>query len=385
MNNLIVIANEENKDEMVERAQMQYKTRKVMGEAYDERIARQILIQTLEEYQYALSASVPDSPIGRKQKANLLIPNDEYNAKNKTILNLSRIRDEYDMADITVPWQSVARDKAELLEYDLIRCRMLYSVMFGQIGDKLLNMTYDELTKLDDDFLSGTITMSARKLLQAMGSQRPNEDELTEALDKLGSMERIHGRLRVDGTDMLYKLVVGMWHDPTHGTIAFAMPYGRALARELAKEYVKNIEQQKEKNVKHITPKPIHSDLISGKICKEKNKKAIDIVVEIVKLIERTGPKGVPNISVREIVMRNPYLSYDFERMDRHSFSTNLQRAFSKAREMLDKYTRLREKYKNLQIPDMDHIGIRDMDKNNPTILKFKHGGLTKKKNDAIK
>ena len=89
------------------------------------------------------------------------------------------------------------------------------------------------------------------------------------------------------------------------------------------------------------------------RLASARNKKAVEIVTVIVALVESTGRKGIPHISVYTIIERCPSLKEAICRYKTdHDKSQLLRRSFSAAWVYLRKYTNLQEKY-NIVIPDL--------------------------------
>ena len=100
-----------------------------------------------------------------------------------------------------------------------------------------------------------------------------------------------------------------------------------------------------------------HADIINTSITKERNKRSVEIVFAIVTMIEQSKDENV-FISVQEIFDRSPQLAEALKNTIRTSNkNTLLKRAFSKAYELLEKQTTLKERYPNMVFSE-EFLGI---------------------------
>ena len=88
-------------------------------------------------------------------------------------------------------------------------------------------------------------------------------------------------------------------------------------------------------------------------LAKEQNKKAVEIVCIVVATIESAGNGNTPHISARTIVERNQLLKRSLQNSNNPSNKNKLlDRAFSKAWELLVTKTDIKDKYPNMILPD---------------------------------
>lgn len=149
--------------------------------------------------------------------------------------------------------------------------------------------------------------------------------------------------------------VVYWGYDDISNTHLMTCPYFEKLIPaiyELSLQKAKDEYKRKKNKPNEILPKPSHSFMINANILSEKNKRAVEIVFIIITLIEQAG-KNVPHISAQTILERNPALKAAVDASkSSNSKNTQLKRAFWKAWELLSTKTYLKEKYKNIQLPD---------------------------------
>lgn len=89
-----------------------------------------------------------------------------------------------------------------------------------------------------------------------------------------------------------------------------------------------------------------HSYLIKSSIVKERNKRAVEIVMVVVTTIEQSG-KNTPHLKANTIIDRIPQLKKTYNDTPVKHKNRVLARAFKKAWELLETQTNLR---KNIQI-----------------------------------
>lgn len=143
-------------------------------------------------------------------------------------------------------------------------------------------------------------------------------------------------------------------YDETTNTLAFSSPYMNWLIKNIYNVSIRKNKKGEAMVKKTGEPQLLasHSYLIKSSIGKERNKKAVEIVSIVVSLIEQTK-KGVPHITAGMIVEQNPLLKKSIEEATSTSNQNNiLKRAFTKAWELLESQTDLKQKYPNIQLPD---------------------------------
>ena len=155
------------------------------------------------------------------------------------------------------------------------------------------------------------------------------------------------------GNDILPVLVF-MGNDVDKNIIRFSSPYMVRVIQDIYKASIRKSKvdlpiTDKQGNVLTL---PSHSYLIKSSITKEKNKKAVEIVFIIVTLIEQAG-NNVPHIKAETIVERNTQLKESLMASKSTSDKNKkLNRAFTKAWELLRTQTDLLNTYKNIVLPD---------------------------------
>ena len=196
-----------------------------------------------------------------------------------------------------------------------------------------------------------------------MGKGRNISAEDTILLrNKVGAFQTLYGVIR----DPKYPkrigsalpLLVSLGYDDTTNTIRFSSPYMLRLIQTL---YDVTVRRSKLRLKKMNEPEKFliseHADIINTSITKERNKRSVEIVFAIVTMIEQSKDENV-FISVQEIFDRSPQLADALKNTIRTSNkNTLLKRAFSKAYELLEKQTTLKERYPNMVFSE-EFLGI---------------------------
>jgi len=176
----------------------------------------------------------------------------------------------------------------------------------------------------------------------------------------MGAMEKLKKVIGiVDGgkksADILPALLSCEYRKDTN-TIRFASPYIARVIKEIHKACIRTDQSgnpvlNKNGGMQRL---PAYSYLVSISIEKERNRKAVEIVIIITALIEQAG-KNIPHIRAKTIVGRSSLLKESL----RDSYTQNkdavLRRSFSKAWELLRTKTRLSDVYKDLELPDPEN------------------------------
>lgn len=345
--------------------QKPYRTKKRMDLTSQKPITHYLAVQTLKRFEYALTILPNNAP---QNEAHVIELTDEWLSQKQDVINLSTF-DIFQQLDLS----KLSKEKAALLEQDLLGARMLYSVIMGDIREELERMSDAELAHLHTTrYIYDITTVSARELLQAMGYESPNELSMQIAEKKMQALDRVYGCMTINNEQILHRLLVSLTYNITRGTITFIAPYARALAIEVMKaSIVYDVDDKPVKYKGRYKHKPYETRFIYSEIYAEKNKRAVEIVIVIDSLIEKAGPNSTPNISVQTIIDRCPTLSYDMDHACNKTLSTIIKRAFKRAGELLITHTDLYNQYEDLQIPDLSKVSIKKLKE----VLYFTHRG----------
>lgn len=263
------------------------------------------------------------------------------------------------------------KTKEGIADIDLSMLRIFYSIILTRFEAS----GYTELKEV--------LTMSVPTLAEFMGLQSNiNKKDIDRIIEKTQSYHNIIGVL--NGTrngrpaQSLFPVLNFEGYNSRNNTIKFSSPYMNYVINTVYKLSIRKSKNGKELLKKNGEPLrvPTHSYLIDSSIVKERNKVAVENVVIIVTLIEQAG-NNIPRIKASTIVERNVQLEY---RLEKSKNATQLlRRTFIRTWELLRENTRIKEVYKNIQLPDpKDPAAIPTMSTLNKMVFSFPHEGKIK-------
>lgn len=247
----------------------------------------------------------------------------------------------------------------------------LLSELFGVILYKFLedgskNECKDEEFTVYYPDLAGRFRKSKAKKKKSNGNvsndNKQKNEEVTTAdwksesaavlNDNMALFERIAGVINA-GTpnQFILPVLTDYGYDPVSNTFHFRSPYMTKLISEIHRASIK-----KDKNgkpvIKNGKPQmsPAYSFLVNREIARERNKKAVEIVLIVVALIERAG-SFKPHIKAKNIIERTCLLNQSLKGQNTSNKNLLLKRAFSKAWELLGTKTALKNVYTDIQFP----------------------------------
>lgn len=232
---------------------------------------------------------------------------------------------------------------------DLPLLRMFYSIILSDF----------EANSKQLGIVNETVKVYVPDLAALLGKGRNiSKNDIKAIIDKTSSFQTIYGIFKdpqkTNGIGTAMPLLVWLGYDENENTIKFASPYMTELIKRIY-----NVSIRRDENGTPLLKKDgfpqlnaSHSYLIKSSIVKERNKRAVEIVMIVVTTIEQAG-SFKPHIKARTIIERNQQLK---DALDKTETVSNknilLKRAFSKAWELLDTQTTLREKYPTIKLPD---------------------------------
>lgn len=191
-------------------------------------------------------------------------------------------------------------------------------------------------------------------LAKSLGKPKPNKNDI-EALNRdMELLKKIVGVIKKGDTSTdILPLLESYRYDPGTNTFCFSSPYMGKLISEIHNDSIR-----KDKNGKAVLKKngepqmqPAYSFLVDIRIAKERNRRAVEIVLVVVTLVEQAG-KHIPNIRAETIIGRTDLLSRSLQGQATNHKNVILRRSFKKAWELLRTKTSLSTIYKDIKLPD---------------------------------
>lgn len=266
--------------------------------------------------------------------------------------------------------------KDNIEDFNLPMLRVFYAIILNKF-----QKTWKEDRSVDE-----VLTFYYPDLARQLGkSSNISQEHINSIISTILSFQNIMGIIDKGkrGNDILPVLVF-LGNDTETNTIKFASPYMVRVIQDVYKASIRKSKIGLPILNKDGSPKllPSHTYIPNLKLGKERNQKAVEIVCIIMTTIEQAG-NHVPHISARTIVERNLLLKQSIDNTERMSNkNTYLERAFSRAWQLLRTHTDVLKKYKNIQIPDpkdkdfkakyIPTMGTLDM------VFKFPHEGKIK-------
>lgn len=195
-------------------------------------------------------------------------------------------------------------------------------------------------------------------LAKRTGKAHPGAKDIgavTSAMDRLGNVVGIVDNGR-KGSDIL-PVLSAHEYDKNTNTVRFASPYMARVINEIDRARIRKGKDGRpamNKNGK-VRTLPAYSYLVDISIEKERDKKAVEIVMIIVTLIEQAGSKGTPHIKAGTVIERSSLLKKSLQGPSTQKKDTVLRRSFSKAWELLRTKTKLSSVYRDIRLPDPEN------------------------------
>lgn len=270
---------------------------------------------------------------------------------------------------------------AAAAKLDLMLLRALYSVILLELQKELTTLEAMQTALNDPQYIIHSIRIYIPELMKKLGyaTARSKATE-TAILSKIRAFSNVLGVTKTKNSeDLTYKrytlVMIIMDEDEASNTVLLSSPYINQLIMRVMLASVKKDRNKRPMLKKNGAPQmhPAYSSLVRMSIGNEKNKRAIEIVCEIVKLIEQCGSgHGTPNIKIITLIQKCPDLKIVIDNPDVSTANKNntLRRTFKKVWELLETKTRLKEAYNDIQFPTL----IPTMTKLD-TVVKFPHNG----------
>lgn len=249
--------------------------------------------------------------------------------------------------------REINKDKDVPIEaIDLPLLRMFYSIILSDFEQNTKKL----------GVVNEIVTVYVPDLAAILGKKRNlSKNDITSIIEKTSSFQTIYGVIkdpdRPNGIGTAVPLLVWMGYDAESNTIRFASPYMTRLIKRIYNVSIRKDRKGSPHLKKDGTPllEVSHSYLIKSSIVKERNKRAVEIVMVVVTTIKQSG-KNTPHLKANTIIERIPQLQRAFNKTKTTSNKNLLlSRTFKKAWELLESQTKLRDKYPNITLPDSNN------------------------------
>ena len=248
-------------------------------------------------------------------------------------------------------------DLAQILDpdcsgHDLWILRLVYTIIADSLAEQFRDGT------LAEDVIGHTVRVRLPELTRAIcGQQNYSGDQLAAIRQKLETLTHGIGILYESANgeqwENRYPLLLWMGTEDRRNTVSLCSPYLNMLLLRLMEASRRTGGRGQILTKKNGAPlmDASHSYLIRTTICKERNKRAAEIVRIVCILIEQAG-SSTPNISARTILRRHAELSDALNAIEKPSNRNRLLKTtFLKAWELLRTQTRLTEVYRDIELP----------------------------------
>lgn len=168
-------------------------------------------------------------------------------------------------------------------------------------------------------------------------------------------------------------------YDAITNTIYFSSPYMAKVIQRIRESSIRKNRKGETLLKKNGKPQmlPAYSYLVDASIAKERNRKAVEVVLILVALIEQTG-KNIPHIRVKTIINKTCLLERSLRGQSTGNRNNMLRRTFSKAWELLRSKTSLCSTYKDIQLPDPEDPECIPTCSTLDRVFSFPHAGKGK-------
>lgn len=318
-----------------------------MNKNFSKIIPEKIPIITFDKYEYALSFYKGDS---KKELNAFLIAIDEEVFK------------QMDFCEGKVFVEDI-NGKSTLVED---------TELITQIDLALLNIIYGFFLKYaeEDGYIKipEKIEIFLPDLLRKMG-RRTNlsVDQFESFAKRMNLTGSIIGYLKRNGDDTFLKVIDDWQYDGPSKTVTITSFYMANLIEDIISQ-----SRRKDKYGRLIMKKdgnylynPSHSYLLPISILSEKNKLAVECLMNIIKTLEKGGLKGsrTVNISASTIIKRSPGFQERLKKMTSNHCQRLIDTTFQKVWELFDKFIASSEKYAGIIYEKKQVVRLHELDK----------------------
>lgn len=341
-----------------------YRTRSKAGEDVTRNLPTHVPTPTLTNYEYATSLNRE----GNAYLIQIMMSMDKLEYKNGKLYFKGdlKVASEAELKKIA----EISKKKKDNNNTDESNSKIeSINLPFLRFYYGMLTKEYEISIEKNEDIPDVT-TFYLPDLAEARGLGRNiNEKTIQAIIDDISGFHNIAGIMHINRNgridENIFPVLVFMGYDAGKNTISISSPYLLRIVKGLYHASIKKDKNGKQKVSRGgiVQRIPINSYLVKSEILKERNKTAVENVFLIVTGIEKAGGNGY-NIAAKTLIERNPQLK---ERLkSSKNPSRVLRTCFKKTWELLSTMTDLKEKYKNIRLPnpndpaDIPTIGTLD-------------------------
>ncbi len=240
----------------------------------------------------------------------------------------------------------------------------LLNALFSVIVENLRCCKFTSLNQMQNYIINYGANIYIPDFLRFMGIESNlNQDKINKLWHDLARLDNVVGVRKTVGkkgkNEHIYKEIYRLLEidsmNEIKKSVHISSPYMNQIIWEL---YQANVKIDKA-NSPYLIQGPRVSKYVSyqnPKLASLKNKRAVEIVLVIIALMEQCGKYGKPHIKVSNILAHCPMLMEALEFANKNSDRTQiLKRSFTTAWEYLKLYTDLEERF-GIQIPDENDV-----------------------------
>lgn len=323
-----------------------------MNKNFSKLIPEKIPIITFDKYEYALSFYKGDS---KKELNAFLIAIDEEVFKQLKFeegkVGIEKINGEFDKSLLIQN-----KDTNLITQIDLTLLNIIYGFFLKYAEEN----RYIKILEKIEIFLPDLL----RKMGRRTNLSSKQFESFAERMNLTGS---IIGYLKRNGDDTFLKVIEKFQYDSQSRTVTITSFYMANLIEDIISQ-----SRRKDKYGRLIMKKdgnysysPSHSYLLPVSILNEKNKLAVECLINIIRTLEKGGLKGkrTVNISASTIIKRSPGFQERLEKMTSNHCQRLIDTTFQKVWELFDKYVASSEKYAGISYEKNQVVRLHEFDK----------------------
>lgn len=241
------------------------------------------------------------------------------------------------------------------------------------------SIIYQKFDKTGDP--SGQISLYLPDLARAIGHKGNIDNKAKNAIIK--AIYEFHPLIGCIGKSC-YAVLVFLGYNAETNTITFYSPYMEMVINKTFYDSIKHDKRGKIRKNKQgaALVDANHSYLIASGIVAEKNKHAVNNVIEIIRIIEQAG-NNTPHVTPRWLLENNTQFLEAFQNKTPGNKTSFAKSVFKKTLQLLRTHTHLEEVYRDIELPDPDDAANIPTQKTlDSVIYSFPHKGKRKRRGE---